>query len=310
MNEIGKVDETYEYPSPIKLKGLESKYICIPSSIIYDTDIDVKRVAIFSYFIKKKGLDNTIGFTIPLLVKWCGLKPDTRSNGISQKFIDIINNFKDMDFLTYSEELTKTSHTEIEFNSDKIYELCQDETFSILYLDEIEKIMSYKNEDDKDKYFNNTILLLVFAYFRSMIYRRSNKLKLDEINVDNMQSHEYDLEYRRGHSPEAYYDNYNTISERIGISARLVSKAVSILEEELGLLVTDEAYRVRNENGEFRTQYTLFANSYKREGEFLLATGEDYSRPEIERKAEIIQKYNSKFIIDKKKRKSTKKGVE
>ena len=305
MSEIGKVNEVYEYPSPIKLTGLASKYICIPASIIYDVDIDIKRAAVFSYLMKKKGLDNTIGLTIPLLVNWCGLKPDKRSNGVSQKFIDIINEFKDMGYLTYSDELTKTSHTEIEVDSDKIYELCQDETFSVLYLDEIEMIMNYRNEDDKDRYFNNTVLLLVFAYFRNMIYRRGNKLKLEEINIDNMNNHEYDLEYRRGHSPEAYYDTYNTIGERIGISARLISKAVSILEE-LGLLVTDEAYRVRNEDGEFRTQYTLFANAYKREGEFLLADGDSYSRPEIERKAEIIKKSNSKFIIDKSKRK--KKG--
>lgn len=305
MSEIGKVNEVYEYPSPVKLTGQASKYICIPASVIYDIDIDVKRVAVFSYLMKKKGLDNTIGLTIPLLVNWCGLKPDKRSNGVSQKFIDVINEFKYMGYLTYSDELTKTSHMEIEIDSDKIYELCQNETFSILYLDEIEKIMNYKN-DDKDKYFNNTVLLLVFAYFRNMIYRRGNKLRLDEINVDNMKSHEYDLEYRRSHSPEAYYDTYNTISERIGISARLISKAVSILEQELGLLVVDEAYRVRNGDGEFRTQYTLFANAYKREGEFLLADGDSYSRLEIEMKAKIIKKSNSKFIIDKSKRK--KKG--
>lgn len=306
MSEIDKISENCEYISATQLTGLASKYISIPSSIILDTDIDSKRVAVFSYFRIKKGLDDSIGFTIPSVVKWCGNKPDTRSNGVSKKFMDVIYALSNRGYLTLSDELSKTAYIECEFNSDKIFEECQSNSFAVIYLDELKVIMNYKKENNKDAFLNNTILLLVFAYFRSMIYRRSNKLRPEERNVNNMNNHNIDVDARRKCSPEAYADTYNNIAEQLGISARIVSKAVSILEQELRLLVTDEAYHIRNENGEFRTQYTLFANAYKREGKLLLADGETYSRAEIERKAENIKKYNSKFIIDEKKRKTMK----
>lgn len=306
MKEIEKIKGRYEYPSSVKLKGLESKHISIPSTIIMDTDMDEKRIAVFSYFRIIKGLDDSIGFSVSSLVRWCGLKPDTRSNGVSQKFIDIITSLSDRGYLTYYEKLSKTAHIDGYFNYDKVFDECFNEGFAILYLDEIEKIMKYnKDENNKDTKFNNAILLLVFAYFRNMIFNRPNKLRPEEYNYQNKQDHVLDIEARRERSPEAYADNYKTIGENLGISERLVSKSVDILED-LGLITTDRAFRVRNEDGEFRTQYTIFANAYKREKEELLASGESYSRPEIERKAKIIQKYNKSFIIDKEKRRNVK----
>jgi hypothetical protein len=75
------------------------------------------------------------------------------------------------------------------------------------------------------------------------------------------------------------------------------------LEQELKLIVTDRAYRMKNENNEFRTLPTIFANAYKREDRYLLATGESYSRTEIELKAEIMKQYYQDYKIDKRKRK-------
>ena len=48
---------------------------------------------------------------------------------------------------------------------------------------------------------------------------------------------------------------------------------------------------------------TIFANTYKREDKYLLNTGDDYGRIEIELKAENIKKHCQKYKIDKRKRK-------
>ena len=78
------------------------------------------------------------------------------------------------------------------------------------------------------------------------------------------------------------------------------------LEYELNLIVTDRAYRIKNEHNEFRTLPTIFANAYKREDKYLLDTGEGYGRSEIELKAENIKRYYQDYKIDKRKRKNKK----
>ena len=75
------------------------------------------------------------------------------------------------------------------------------------------------------------------------------------------------------------------------------------MQLELKLIVTDRAYRIKNEDDEFRTLPTIFANTYKREDKYLLVTGNNYSRTEIELKAENMKKYYQNYKIDKRKRK-------
>ena len=70
------------------------------------------------------------------------------------------------------------------------------------------------------------------------------------------------------------------------------------------MIVTDRAYRVKNENDEFRTLPTIFANAYKREDKYLLAAGDDYSRLEIELKAKNMKQYYQDYKIDKRKRRT------
>ena len=85
-------------------------------------------------------------------------------------------------------------------------------------------------------------------------------------------------------------------------------KKIDILEYELKLIVTDRAYRIKNKDNEFRTLPTIFANTYKREDKYLLDTGNNYSREEIEQKAENIKQYYKGYKIEKNKRKNKLKG--
>lgn len=293
------VDGKYEY-NRIPLNDSESKYIYVPLSVITDTKLDIRRVGVFSYLRIHCGLNNIVNFTIPDIVEWCGGKSDRRTNGSNDKALSTLDSLNDGGYLTYLTEKSKSSYMKCKFNSDYYYNDCSD-GFAAIYLDEIEKIMKYKKTNAKDGTINNMTILLVFAFLRHKIRRRPNELKPEERCAANIKA-------RRERFPDAYSGNITDMANEIGISSKTFSKIIDILECELNLIVTDRAYRIKNEDNEFRTLPTVFTNAYKREDKYLLDTGDNYSRTEIKLKAENMKQYYQGYKIDKKKRKYAKKG--
>ena len=293
------VDGKYEYKR-IPLKESQSKYIYIPLSVIIDTELDTRRVGIFSYLRIHCGLNNVIGFTIPDAIEWCGGKSDRRINGTNDKVLSTLDTLVNMGYLTYLTEKSRSSYIKCEFNMAHYYEECSN-GYAVIYLDELKKIMSYKKENLKDSTFNNTTILLVFSYLRNKIRRRPNELFPEERTSDGIKK-------RKEKFPDAYGSNLLEIANELNISSKTLSKIIDVLEQELGLIVTDRAYRIKNEDNEFRTLPTIFANAYKREDKYLLDTGDNYSRIEIEQKAENMRQHYQGYRIDKKKRKNKKKG--
>lgn len=234
------------------------------------------------------------------MVEWCGGKPDRRVNGTNDKFLSALDIFNDKGYLTYLTEKNRSSFIKCEFDMTNYYESCSN-GYAAIYLDEIDKIMKYQKENLKDNTINNTTILLVFAYLRHKIRRRPNELLPEERTSDKIKK-------RKERLPDAYYSNINDMADELNISSKTLSKIIDILEQELELIVTDKAYRVKNENDEFRTLPSIFANAYKREDKYLLDTGDSYARIEIELKAENMKKYYQGYMIDKKKRKIKKKG--
>lgn len=287
----------YEY-SKIPLEESKSKYIYVPLSVITDTKLDIRRVSIFSYLRIHCGLNNVIGFTISDIVEWCGGKPDRRASGSNDKTLLTMDALNDGGYLTYLTEKSRSAYMKCKFNTSYCYEECLN-GYAVVYLDELEKIMNYKKENSKDSTLSNPCILLVYAYFKNKIKRRPNELKPEERSSDGIKK-------RRERLPDAYYSNINDIADEIGISSKTLSKIIDILEYDLELIVTDRAYRVKNEKGEFRTLPTIFANTYKREDKYLLDTGDNYGREEIKLKAENIKQHYQDYKIDKRKRK--KKG--
>lgn len=296
-NNDGK-DYKYEY-AKIPLSELESKYIYIPLSVIVDNKADVKRVSVFSYLRIHCGLNNLIGFTIPDVVTWCGMKPNNREGKTNDKFLNIVDDFSSQGYLTYLTKKDKNAYIKCEFDMEYYYDLCS-EGYAIIYLDELQKIMDYKNLQGNS--IDNSTILLVLAYFRNKIIRRPNELKPEERTLNGMNQ-------RRERLPEAISSNITTIANELGVHKQTLSKAIDILEYDLKMIVTDRAYRIKNENGDFRTLPTIFANSYKRENKYLLNTGDNYSRTEINLRAEILKQYYQEYKIDKSKRKNKTKGV-
>lgn len=293
-NKYEVVNEKYEYDK-IALNEFQSKYIRIPLSIILDTELDAKRIGIFSYLRMRYGLDSIVGFTIPDIVEWCGGKPDRRPNGSNDKTLSVIDSLISRGYLTYITDKSKSSFMKCKFNTSYYYDECN-KAYAAVYLDEIEKIMNYKKENEKDGVLNNTTILLVFSYLRNKIHRRSNKLEPEE-------RYPNEIKERRKRFPDAFGSNAKDIADEIGISSKTLSKIIDILEYELELIVTDRPYRIKNENDEFRTLPTIFANAYKREDKYLLITGDDYSRTEIELKADNMKQYYQGYKINKNKRK-------
>ena len=289
------IDGKYEFERTL-LEEFESKYIYIPMSIITNTSLDIRRVSIFSYLRIHCGLNNVIGFSIPDMVEWCGGKPDRRANGSNDKMLLALDALSDEGYLSYMTDKSRSSYMKCKFNINHYYESCSN-GYAVIYLDELEKIMNYKKENLKDSTLNNTTILLVFTYFRNKIRRRPNELFPEERTSDGIVK-------RKKRLPDAYSNNINSIADELNISSKTLSKIVDILELELNLIVTDRAYRVKTEDNEFRTLPTIFANSYKREDKYLLAAGEEYSRAEIELKAENMKQLYQNYKIDKRKRKS------
>lgn len=282
----------YEYAKTL-LTDLESKYIYIPLSVIVDKELDIKRIGILSYLRIHCGLNDVVGFTVPDMVEWCNMKPNNREGKTNEKFLSVIDDLTNRGYLTYLTEKSKSTYMKCSFNMESYYDECSD-GYAVLYLDELEKMMSYKNLQGNS--INNTTLLLVFAYLRNKIRRRPNELKPEERTLEG-------IKQRRERLPDAFDGNISDIAKELGIHKQTLSKVVDILEQELGLIVTDRAYRIKTEDNEFRTLPTIFANAYKREDKYLLASGEEYSRTEIELKAQNMKQHYQDYKINKKKRK-------
>lgn len=299
QNQNNKTDYQYEY-NKIQLTDLESKYIYIPLSIIINNKnnkLDVKRISVFSYLRIHCGLNDLIGFTVPDLVTWCGMKPNNREGKTNDKFLNVIDNFANGGYLTYLTNKDKNAYIKCKLDMEYYYKQCS-EGYSVIYLDELQKIMDYKNLQGNS--IDNAIILLVLAYFRNKIIRRPNELKPEERTSDG-------ITQRRERLPEAIGSNITAIAKELGLHKQTLSKAIDILEYDLKMIVTDRAYRVKNEDGEFRTLPTIFANSYKREDKYLLETEDNYSRMEIELRAKSLKQYYQDYKIDKRKRKTKQK---
>ena len=288
--------ERYEYSSPVTLDGIAGNYYVIPASVILAKDANDKRTSIFSFFSVHRGLNYKVLFSVNSIVKWLGRKPDRHKNGLNEKIINTILSLEDWGYITLFDELNHTSFTDSLFNMNQINDDCNNDRFAVVYVDELEKIIQYKNPNSKDVYLNSDVILTVFAYLRMKIYRRRNKLFPEEINIDNKNNHQYDIGVRLLRSPDAYDCYFFEIAEDLGLTPRTVSKAVTVLKE-LGLIYYESLPRIKRDD-KWRTDHTVFCNMYKREGTTLLTDGESYYLSEIENKRKRLN------IVDNRKDKS------
>lgn len=284
------IAETKSEYIPVQLTGDAGKYITIPSSIILNKEMDVMRVAAYSFFMFRRGLDSCLYFSINAMIHWFNKKPNRNKGRINDKLLGVINDLKDLGYLTYPEDaFTKTSKgtapiweqfVEASFDTVSAAQENNHNRFAIIYLDEIKAIMNYQG-NPKDVYLNSFSLLLVFAYLRMSIMRRSNQYRLDE-----------DILEKQIQFPEAYNDYYKDMADELGVSVRTFGKIVNCLRDELHLIQFEEIGRTKyiTEDGKvkWKTNHTIFCNSYKRERDYLLTDSESYWITEIANKKQKI----------------------
>lgn len=267
-----------EYKNIAKLAGKQSIYFRIPSSIILDKDADDKRVSVFSFFSVRRGLDNTVTFTVNGMAKWLGRKPDRHAGGTNDKLSTAVANMAENGYVLIDGKVGNSSEADATFNCDVVARECDERYFAVVYLDELRKILEYSSSG-KDSIKSVDSLLLVFSYLRMKIPKRRNRLFAYEGDVS--------IEERMKRNPEAYDCFCYEIAEDVGLSDRTVSKAVKALEE-LGLICSEQLPRT-SEDGKWRTNRTIFCNCYKRENGNLIAYGSDYYAKEIANKKKKLK---------------------
>lgn len=286
-------NERYEYSSYVELEGVLGNYFAIPESIILAKDSNEKRLSAFSYFSVRSGLDNNVLFSVNDIVKWIGRKQDRHSGGVNDKIIQVVDYLKNENYLSYPKcELTSSIRMEGVFNKLEVLRRCRYERFAIIYIDELKQILNYDKPNSKDAFLNKDIILLVFAYLRMKIFRRNNRFFPEEINLENKNDCKYDIDSRRERYPEAFDSYYKDIAKELSISERMVSKAVNILKE-MELIYLETLPRVKYDDN-WKTDRTIFSNTYKREGNYLLDSGEEYYMREIENKKRKLRSFRCK----------------
>lgn len=268
----------YEYDDKVKLEGSSSVYFRVPASIILDKDSDDKRVSAFSFFSMRRGFDNTVTFTLNGMAKWLNKKPDRHSGGVNDKLGIETKRLADKGYISLDGKIGNSSEADATFNVDKITEECDSSWFAVIYLDELRKILEYR-QSGKDSIKNSDSILLVFAWLRMKIMRRRSKLFPEEVNVDGSNDKYKDIDARKKKAPDAYDCYYYDIANEVGISARTVAKCVDALND-MGLIYSEQLPRT-SKDGKWQTNHTVFCNYYKRENGMLLANGKKYYLEEI-----------------------------
>lgn len=282
-----------EYNKPTELMGDAASYFMVPLPLILDKHVDPKRITIFCFFSIRRGLDRAIMFSVNTLAQWMARRPNRSKNGINNKIINLLLYLKDMGYLAVPTIKNSSDVLEAHFNLSKVVSECDSLIFAILYVDEVKEIIRYSKHKSKDTTFNIDITLLVFAWLRMKIFKRRNRMLPEEINYNHQNNRLDDIENRRKKFPEAYDCYYLDIAEELGLSERQVSKAVSALND-IGLIYSEALPRTKNENGDWRTEHTIFTNRYKREKNLLLDAGEPYYSREVRNKKVKINNYINK----------------
>ena len=126
-------------------------YVKIPREIIYNKDIGDKRVIIFSYLCSRRALDDTVAFSISELCHWSHLKPNYHDGKINHKYLEVLESPSHYGyFVAYpafhklsNEKKNSTDYYNISLYIQKFDTL---DSFGIIYFDELDQILNFKEE--------------------------------------------------------------------------------------------------------------------------------------------------------------------
>lgn len=239
-----------DYITAITPPNIFQNHIRIPREIIYGTTIGEKRASCYAYFFTHMTDNNTVLFSYDYLIRWCGFTPDRKKNrktGLSMKdkFSQVITWLCENQYISNFNERSFWGNN-LQYcliNRDKFGDNKQ---FSIIYDFEINLLQHY---DSNYRPLTKSTILLVLAYIRVNMWRRTTQLTVE-------------LDAAKKKKPEIVSRQYRKIAEDIGISERLVSRAISVLND-MGIIVARTLPRFQDESGKWHTEDTIFANKYR-----------------------------------------------
>lgn len=254
-------------------------YVKIPREIIYDKDLEDKRVIIFSYLCSRRALDDTVAFSISELCHWSHLKPNYHDGKINHKYLEVLellshygyfDNCPDFQDLA-KEKKNSTDYYNIKVNIDK-FDI--PDNFGIIYFDELQKILNFKEELVYENIditrMSSAYILLLLSYLRVNMNRNPDK-------------------------PLCCYRLYQKITEDIGLSERYISRIVEILDV-MNIVKYKECKRIRYKTEDdqfgFLTTPKVFADYVHyikdEKGVPIVDSNYDY-KSEIQKQLEIIE---------------------
>ena len=189
-------------------------YVKIPKEVIYDKDLTEKRVIIFSYLCARRSLDDTVAFSTTELCRWSNLKPNYRDGKINQKYYEVLLLLSHYGYFTdcpdfekcLKENTNSVKYQQVQLNIEKFD---VPDKFGIIYFDELDKILNFKEELKESKIdlerMSSAYILLLLSYIRVNLNRIEDK-------------------------PLCCYRHYQKISEDIGLSERYIGRIVDILD--------------------------------------------------------------------------------
>lgn len=265
-------------------------YVKIPREIIYNKELGDKRVIIFSYLCSRRALDDTVAFSISELCHWSHLKPNYHDGKINHKYLEmleLLSHYGYFESCPNFEKLAKEKKNSTDYYNIKISTEKFDipDNFGIIYFDELEKILNFK-EELKDIKVNGEIIdvtrmssayiLLLLSYLRVNINRNPAK-------------------------PLCCYRLYQKITDDIGLSERYISRIVEMLDV-MDLIKFQEGKRIRYKKQDdkygFLTTPKVFADyrhfTKSENGNQIINKNYDY-KTEIQNQLQLLGEYNKQL---------------
>lgn len=288
INQKDYYNMNYSELDKVALKGKLGNFVIIPENTIINSEnkLDIKRISVLAYLFAKSGIDESLLLSLQDIHNWLGKRVNKHINRdtITSEIKSLLEYYRSIGILEYSDSLSYTSYINAKFYKDKIFkdeENNINRRFAKIYIDELETIIQYRTEN-KNTRFDNSVVLLVFAYLRMNIYQNNGLTGYE------------DMPY-----PEAYNHYCKDIADELSISERMVSNAISILEK-LNLIYVENRDKVKyldskTHKEKYFTPTSIFCNTYKRvqiKGYTIqVAEGEEYYAAEVKKKIKSLEKF-------------------
>ena len=269
----------------IVLPDKVERYIKVPKEVILAKDLPEHRISTLLYLNYNQTWDEMVHYSPTYMIQWSGYKPSWNRNSKS----NIYEKFKTcMDwcfFNGYIIDYDKAKYTQSKYQTSllNLERMRPENNFGLLYDFEIEFIKDYKSPY---KNLNNSVILLVLSYIRAFAWSRTTEI-YDHSNTSKKEK------------PEIFHSQLQDMEHFTGISSRLISKAVDVLEEA-NIIKTYRMPSYKDSEGNWHNEDTIFVflYKYKKKGVYICkCSNEEYSfETELKNGIEYLkeQKYLSK----------------